>query len=74
MLSFIPAVSSRDEDLSSKSAQISELLTQNEELARTKVSLEMRALELEEQRDRWNEERAEFTQTLDRLQAQIKVK
>ena len=36
-------------------------MASNEELSRSKVSLEMKALELEEQRDRWNEEKAELT-------------
>ena len=64
-LSF-PVISTLETEVRTKSTTIADLLSSNEELSRSKVGLEMRALELEEQRDRWNEERTE-------LAAKVKV-
>eukprot|EP00095_Tigriopus_kingsejongensis_P012110 maker-scaffold97_size377342-snap-gene-0.10 protein:Tk12110 transcript:maker-scaffold97_size377342-snap-gene-0.10-mRNA-1 annotation:"lrrx1_dicdi ame: full" len=65
-------LSTRDEEISSKSAQISELLAANEQLSRLKVSLEMRGLELEEQRDKVMEDRQEYEIQIKRLEGHLK--
>ena len=50
----------RDDEISSKSDQITELLRLNEDSARAKVAAEMRALEAEENRDRIADDNAEL--------------
>ncbi len=67
------AFANLQDQLDEKSHQVSDLLSSNEELSRSKVTLEMRAVELEEQRDRWNEERADFQERIDRLNSRLQV-
>ena len=55
------------------STQISDLMMSNEELCRTKVKLEIRAVELEEQKDRWEEEKQELNQNVEKLKKEVEV-
>ena len=63
----------RDEEFGRMSSQLSELMSTNEELCRTKVKLEIRAVELEEQKDRWEYERKELEDSMETLKAEVKV-
>ena len=60
--------------MDSKSSEISRLLTENEELSRMRVSLEMRAVEVEEQRDRLERENAELSERAKAMEDRMKVK
>ena len=68
-----PALSGRDEEVSSKSRQIDDLLSQNEALQRAKVSLEMRAVDLEEQKDQWVTEKDILQDKIKRFTDHLKV-
>ena len=63
----------RDGEISKMSSQISDLMMTNEELCRTKVKLEIRAVELEEQKDRWEDEKKELDQNIEQLKTEMKV-
>lgn len=52
---------------------MSELVSQNDDLVRAKVKLELRAVELEEQKDRWEEERLDLKALVDTLKKNIEV-
>ena len=64
----------RDGEICKMSNQISDLMATNEELCRTKVKLEIRAVELEEQKDRWEDEKKELEQNIEQLKKDVKVK
>ena len=63
----------RDEEFGRMSNQLSELMSTNEELCRTKVKLEIRAVELEEQKDRWEDEKKELDESIENLKTELKV-
>ena len=63
----------RDEEFGRMSSQLSELMSSNEELCRTKVKLEIRAVELEEQKDRWEDEKKELDENIENLKIELKV-
>ena len=63
----------RDEEFGRMSNQLSELMSTNEELCRTKVKLEIRAVELEEQKDRWEDEKKELDENIENLKIELKV-
>ena len=63
----------RDEEFGRMSNQLSELMSSNEELCRTKVKLEIRAVELEEQKDRWEDEKKELDENIENLKIELKV-
>merc|ERR1712150_13556 len=67
-------VQERDGEISKMSSQISDLMLTNEELCRTKVKLEIRAVELEEQKDRWEDEKKELDQNIEQLKTEMKVR
>ena len=70
---YILDVQERDGEISKMSSQISDLMMTNEELCRTKVKLEIRAVELEEQKDRWEDEKKELDQNIEQLKTEMKV-
>ncbi len=70
---YFSAVNSRDSELESRSSALTELLSTNEELARSKVVLEMRCLELEEQRDRSKVEEKEMKEAMASLKKELEV-
>lgn len=45
-------------------SKVENLLSSNEDLSLSKVKLELRAVELEEQKDRWEDERKELLQNI----------
>ncbi len=53
--------------------QLSELQSCNEDLSESKVRLEMRAVDLEEQRDRAGDESRELEVTIGNLKSELKV-
>jgi predicted nuclease with TOPRIM domain len=55
------------------SIQLSDVQSSNQELTEAKVRLEMRAVDLEEQRDRAEDEAKELQITIENLKAEIKV-
>ncbi len=63
-----------EEDVSRLSIQVSELESSGEELTESKVRLEMRAVDLEEQRDRAIDEAKELEVTIDNLKSELKVR
>ena len=73
ILLLFAGISNRNEEVDKLSHQVSQLISTNEDLARSKVSLEMRTLELEEQRDRWIEERQELNDNLNATNDKLKV-
>merc|ERR1711902_2848 len=73
-LDLVEAMKDRDEEFGRMSNQLSELMSTNEELCRTKVKLEIRAVELEEQKDRWEDERKELEDSMETLKAEVKVR
>jgi hypothetical protein len=62
-----------EEDVSDLSIQLSELQSCNEDLSESKVRLEMRAVDLEEQRDRAGDESRELEVTIGNLKSELKV-
>ena len=67
------AVSTRDAELESRSTALSELISANEELSRSRVVLEMKCVELEEQRDRWVQDEREIKQRMEEMRKELKV-
>lgn len=55
------------------SIQLSDFQSYNEELSETKVQLEIRSIQIEEQRDRASDEAKDLQVTIDNLKAEIKV-
>ena len=70
---FFSAVSSRDNEMESRSTALSELITANEDLSRSRVVLEMKCVELEEQRDRWVLEERDVKQRMEGMRKELKV-
>ena len=66
-------MSTRDAELESRSTALSELISANEELSRSRVVLEMKCVELEEQRDRWVQEEREIKQRMEEMRKELKV-
>ena len=62
-----------EEDVSHLSIQVSDLESSGEELSESKVRLEMRAVDLEEQRDRAFDEAKELEVTIANLKSELKV-
>ena len=52
---------------------MSELISANEELSRSRVVLEMKCVELEEQRDRWALEERDIKQRMEQMRKELKV-
>ena len=67
-------ISRLEEDVSHLSIQVSDLESSGEELSESKVRLEMRAVDLEEQRDRAFDEAKELEVTIANLKSELKVK
>ena len=55
------------------SIQLSDFQSYNEELSETKVQLEIRSIQIDEQRDRASDEANDLQVTIDNLKAEIKV-
>ena len=70
----VSAVSSREAELESRSSAISELISANEDLSRSRVVLEMKCVELEEQRDRWAAEEREVKQRMEVMRKELEVR
>ncbi len=70
---FVPALSDLESELSRSSAEVSRLLTVKEDLERARVSLELRSVELEEQRDRAVAEGEEATRRAQEVERKVKV-
>ena len=66
-------MSTRDAELESRSSALSELISANEELSRSRVVLEMKCVELEEQRDRWVLEEKDIKQRMEEMRKELKV-
>ena len=66
-------MSSRDNELESRSTALSELISANEDLSRSRVVLEMKCVELEEQRDRWVLEEKDIKQRMEEMRKELKV-
>ena len=66
-------MSSREAELESRSTAISELISANEDLSRNRVVLEMKCVELEEQRDRWAVEEREVKQRMEVMRKELEV-
>lgn len=66
-------MSSRDNEMESRSTALSELITANEDLSRSRVVLEMKCVELEEQRDRWVLEERDVKQRMEGMRKELKV-
>ena len=66
-------MSTRDAELESRSTALSELISANEELSRSRVVLEMKCVELEEQRDRWVQDEREIKQRMEEMRKELKV-
>ncbi len=62
-----------EENVSHLSIQVSDLESSGEELSESKVRLEMRAVDLEEQRDRALDEAKELEVTITNLKSELKV-
>ena len=69
----ISVISRLEEDISNMSIQLSDFQSYNEELSETKVQLEIRSIQIEEQRDRASDEAKDLQVTIDNLKAEIKV-
>ena len=72
-LDMVEVVREKDSEISKITGQISELLHNNEELSRARVKLEIRVVELEEQKDRWDEEKTELKQYNEHIKEEYKV-
>ena len=59
--------------MESRSTALSELITANEDLSRSRVVLEMKCVELEEQRDRWVLEERDVKQRMEGMRKELKV-
>ena len=70
----VSAVSSREAELESRSSAISELISANEDLSRSRVVLEVKCVELEEQRDRWAVEERELKQRMEVMRKELEVR
>ena len=68
-----PVIVHLEEDVSNLTVQLSELQSCNEDLTESKVRLEMRAVDLEEQRDRGHDESRELEVTIGNLKSELKV-
>ena len=66
-------MSSRDNEMESRSTALSELITANEDLSRSRGVLEMKCVELEEQRDRWVLEERDVKQRMEGMRKELKV-
>ena len=66
-------MSSRDNEMESRSTALSELITANEDLSRSRVVLEMKCVELEERRDRWVLEERDVKQRMEGMRKELKV-
>merc|ERR1712223_2307025 len=73
-LDLVEAMKDRDEEFNKMSTQLSDLMSTNEDLCRTKVKLEIRAVELEEQKDRWEDERKELEDNMEVLKEEVKAR
>ena len=67
-------MSSREAELESRSSAISELISANEDLSRSRVVLEVKCVELEEQRDRWATEERELKQRMEVMRKELEVR
>ena len=67
-------MSSREAELESRSSAVSELISANEDLSRSRVVLEMKCVELEEQRDRWAAEERELKQRMEVMRKELEVR
>ena len=67
-------MSSRETELESRSSAISELISANEDLSRSRVVLEVKCVELEEQRDRWAVEERELKQSMEVMRKELEVR
>ena len=63
-----------EDDVSNVSHQLSELQSFNQDLSESKVRLELRAVDLEEQRDRTIEEAKELEVTIKNLKTDLQVR
>ena len=72
-LFLVSVISHLEEDVSDLTIQLSELQSCNEDLSESKVRLEMRAVDLEEQRDRAGDESRELEVTIGNLKSELKV-
>ena len=70
----ISVIRQLEDDVSNVSHQMSELQSVNENLSESKVRLELRAVDLEEQRDRTIEEAKELEVTIKNLKTELQVR
>ena len=67
------AVATRDMDITSVTEEVARLVADKEEAGRQRVSLEMRCLELEEERDKWEGERLGLLEQIEEDKNRSKV-
>jgi len=67
---LMEAVATRDTEIEALQAEISKLVLGREELARGRLELEIRCVQLEEEKDRWEEDKLKFLQEIE----EIKIK
>merc|ERR1712066_559109 len=60
----------RDTEIEALQAEISKLVFGREELARGRLELEIRCVQLEEEKDRWEEDKLKFLQEIE----EVKIK
>ena len=72
-LDLMEAVATRDMDITSVTEEVARLVADKEEAGRQRVSLEMRCLELEEERDKWEGERLGLLEQIEEDKNRSKV-
>jgi len=72
-IDLMEAVATRDTEIEALQAEIGKLVSGREELARERLELEIRCVQLEEERDKWEGEKLEFIQQIEEIKSQAKV-
>merc|ERR1711872_771137 len=66
-IDLMEAVATRDTEIEALQAEISKLVLGREELARGRLELEIRCVQLEEEKDRWEEDKLKFLQEIEEI-------
>eukprot|EP00092_Neocalanus_flemingeri_P001893 GFUD01002020.1.p1 GENE.GFUD01002020.1~~GFUD01002020.1.p1 ORF type:complete len:4147 (-),score=1483.97 GFUD01002020.1:293-12733(-) len=70
---LMEAVATRDTEIEALQIEIGNSVSGREELARGRLELEIRCVQLEEERDRWEGEKLEFLQQIEEIKTQAKA-
>merc|ERR1712025_78641 len=68
---LMEALAIKDTEIFGLQQEIDKLLDGRETLARSKLELEMKCVELEEERDKWEGEKLEFNQEIENLKSEM---